>query len=328
MKRKILPIAAYFPAFWLILAVYLLEFGMQGLGQWHLILRQMSMWVPAVLGMMLMRLSGSYDMAVGAQMTFSATLLGVLLQWTELPLWAVCGIVLAVSAFLGVLYTCVTDWMKLPLFYLSLCVHLLLDGLNGLFYGLTGRGANYAYAGTDRTMLLGAPLWSWAALAALGVSILYLNRTTYGRSLFLLPWQHDVRWQDIGESRRSITGERLKLNRILGAANVLSCLLVAVSGILLALRGGITAAYSGLNYTCRILTAASIGGWMNMSRRSLPLGALLGSMGLVLILMLEVHLQITSSYVEYCLSAGLILLSAILSAAQQKKRQESKNRIT
>lgn len=78
MKHKIPRVAARFPAFWLILTVYLLEFGVPGPGQCHLILRQLSMWVPAVLGMMLMRLSGSYNMAVGAQMTFSAALLGVL----------------------------------------------------------------------------------------------------------------------------------------------------------------------------------------------------------------------------------------------------------
>ena len=83
-----------------------------------------------------------------------------------------------------------------------------------------------------------------------------------------------------------------------------------------------------MNYTCRILTAASIGGWMNATRRSLPVGALLGSMSLVLILMLEVHLRITSSYVEYCLSAVLILMSAAWGAAQEKKRLQPKNRIT
>lgn len=46
------------------------------------------------------------------------------------------------------------------------------------------------------------PLWCWIALAALALGTAYLNRTTYGRSLFLLPWYHDVRWQEIGESRR------------------------------------------------------------------------------------------------------------------------------
>ena len=53
MKHKIPRVAARFPAFWLILTVYLLEFGVPGPGQCHLILRQLSMWVPAVLGMML-----------------------------------------------------------------------------------------------------------------------------------------------------------------------------------------------------------------------------------------------------------------------------------
>ena len=165
-------------------------------------------------------------------------------------------------------------------------------------------------------------------LAALALGTAYLNRTTYGRSLFLLPWYHDVRWQEIGESRRIKTGTRLKLDLILGAANVLSCVLVGLSGILLAVRGGTTAFYSSMNYTCRILTAASIGGWMNATRCSLPVGALLGSMSLVLILMLEVHLRISSSYVEYCLSAVLILLSAAWGSVQKKKRLQPKNRIT
>lgn len=82
MKHKIPRLAAHFPAFWPILTVYLLEFGVLGPGQCYLILRQLSMWVPAVLGMMLMRLSGSYNMAVGTQMTFSAALLGILLHGT------------------------------------------------------------------------------------------------------------------------------------------------------------------------------------------------------------------------------------------------------
>ena len=327
MKHKIPRLAAHFPAFWPILTVYLLEFGVLGPGQCYLILRQLSMWVPAVLGMMLMRLSGSYNMAVGTQMTFSAALLGILLQWYSVPMWAACVVVLAVAVVLGILYTVLSNRMQIPLFYLSLCVHLLLDGLNGFFYR-TRQTSNYAYAGADRTRWLGVPLWCWVALAALALGTAYLNRTTYGRSLFLLPWYHDVRWQEIGESRRIKTGTRLKLDLILGAANVLSCVLVGLSGILLALRGGTTAFYSGMNYTCRILTAASIGGWMNATRRSLPVGALLGSMSLVLILMLEVHLRITSSYVEYCLSAVLILMSAAWGAAQKKKRMQPKNRIT
>ena len=39
-------------------------------------------------------------------------------------------------------------------------------------------------------------------------------------------------------------------------------------------------------------------------------------------------LRITSSYVEYCLSAVLILMSAAWGAAQKKKRLQPKNRIT
>jgi len=319
MKHKIPRLAAHFPAFWPILTVYLLEFGVLGPGQCYLILRQLSMWVPAVLGMMLMRLSGSYNMAVGTQMTFSAALLGILLQWYSVPMWAACVVVLAVAVVLGILYTVLSNRMQIPLFYLSLCVHLLLDGLNGFFYRMTRQTSNYAYAGADRTRWLGVPLWCWVALAALALGTAYLNRTTYGRSLFLLPWYHDVRWQEIGESRRIKTGTRLKLDLILGAANVLSCVLVGLSGILLALRGGTTAFYSGMNYTCRSRGAAPAGGWMTPPRRSLPVGALLGSMSLVLILMLEVHLRITSSYVEYCLSAVLILMSAAWGGGPKEK---------
>ena len=252
----------------------------------------------------------------------------VLALLDSVPMWAACVVVLAVAVVLGILYTVLSNRMQIPLFYLSLCVHLLLDGLNGFFYRMTRQTSNYAYAGADRTRWLGVPLWCWVALAALALGTAYLNRTTYGRSLFLLPWYHDVRWQEIGESRRIKTGTRLKLDLILGAVNVLSCVLVGLSGILLALRGGTTAFYSGMNYTCRILTAASIGGWMNATRRSLPVGALLGSMSLVLILMLEVHLRISSSYVEYCLSAVLILLSAAWGSVQKKKRLQPKNRIT
>lgn len=142
MKHKIPRVAARFPAFWLILTVYLLEFGVPGPGQCHLILRQLSMWVPAVLGMMLMRLSGSYNMAVGAQMTFSAALLGVLLQRFSVPVWAACAVVLVVAVALGILYTVLSSRLQIPLFYLSLCVHLLLDGLNGFFYRMTRQTSN------------------------------------------------------------------------------------------------------------------------------------------------------------------------------------------
>ena len=45
MKHKIPRLAAHFPAFWPILTVYLLEFGVLGPGQCYLILRQLSMWV-------------------------------------------------------------------------------------------------------------------------------------------------------------------------------------------------------------------------------------------------------------------------------------------
>ena len=110
-------------------------------------------------------------MAVGTQMTFSAALLGILLQWYSVPMWAACVVVLAVAVVLGILYTVLSNRMQIPLFYLSLCVHLLLDGLNGFFYRMTRQTSNYAYAGADRTRWLGVPLWCWIALAALALGL-------------------------------------------------------------------------------------------------------------------------------------------------------------
>ena len=103
-------------------------------------------------------------------MTFSAALLGVLLQRFSVPVWAACAVVLVVAVALGILYTVLSSRLQIPLFYLSLCVHLLLDGLNGFFYRMTRQTSNYAYAGADRTRWLGVPLWCWIALAALALA--------------------------------------------------------------------------------------------------------------------------------------------------------------
>ncbi len=311
MGRDILREVRQLPVFWILLALYILAFGWAGPAELARGFRHMSMWLLAVLGMMLMRMAGSYNLAAGAQMTFSATLAGILLErgW---PIWLSCAAILAFSAGLGICYSLLCGRLRTPFFFLSIGSHLILDGCGG-FLSAVGRKESYAFVRADCASVLSLPLWLWAACGAVGLTVFYLNRTTLGRSLPFLAGMKNAH----AAQRRSASA-----GRVFGAATVLGCLLIGAAGLLLAARGGTTARYSGLTYTCRILTAASIGSWTNATRKTLPLRAAVGSLGLVLLLVLEVHLHLSMLYVEYCLGAVIILSSAALSSLTERKNKE------
>lgn len=317
MKSKNRFVLLHFPVFWIILLVYLSEYGVSTISSADYGVRQMSMWLLAVLGVMLFQISGSYNLAAGSQMTFSAAFLGALLDH-DWPLWAACGMILLIAVVLGVLYTVLYHCLQTPVFVSSMGLHLLLDGISNYLYAV-GRKKTYSFVGMDNTRVLGIPVWLWLAIVMTISVIFFLNRTTPGRSLCVLSPQNSTKSYSV---QSSTAKHRMPVMLLLGTANVFGCLLIGTAGLLLAVRGGTTSQYSGWSYMCRILTASAIGNWLNLTRKTLPLCAIVGCAGLVMLLTLEIRLSVPMLYAENCLSALIILSSTVMSAYTPLKSKE------
>lgn len=263
-------------------------------------LRQAALWFPALLGQGLFMVMGVYNLSVGAQMTLVAA--GVCyLQALGVQTWLAWLAVLLLSGVLGYLYGMVKPYVNLSLFTFA-CQYVMVGPASWIYIRASEKTIPAQSAGT-------VAFWGIGTLLVGGAIYLYLNCTTWGRSLSLAVQ---------AEKNHATFG--MKIRQIYCVACVAAALLVGVSGIALFQRAGMLTNYVSLDYTYRVFMAMAIGNCIRPTRRNLVWKAAVGSMGLVLVNALCQHFGMNSTGL-YWVCGAFILCTYILKffKKQQKK---------
>lgn len=284
--------------FIVILLVFFAACGCPSVTGWVLLARQAAMYLPAIAGVLIMLTIEEYYVASGAHMTLIATLLGALLARTDMPvLFAVC-VMLAVSALAGAGTSLICRRTSMPLHVVSLATFIIMSGLCGTLY-LYHSTPVYRYAGTDKTAVLGIPVWVLCLIATLLLVMLFLERTTYGRIAVLY-----------AKNKAVILGSGIPFHKVRSAVMIVGSVLIGISAILLAFRSGITARYDSISYGAKLLCALGITGLRPVNSKTVLCRLLTGSLGIVLLTALEQHFHLTENF-SYC-SSAVVFISAVI----------------
>src|SRR5215213_11212605 len=204
-----------------------------------------------VLPMVFIIITGNIDLSIASTLGLSASLMGWLFMggWN---IWAAAGVALGVSALAGLLNGFLIARLKLPALVVTIGT---LSFYRGLAYALLGdqaaRGypASFAYLGQGTLPGTRIPfaLLLFALLAL--VFGLVLQKTTFGRFLYA-----------IGNNEPASRYSGVPVERIKMIVFVLSSVMAALAGFILAARFGSTRPDIGTGLELTVITVTVLGG--------------------------------------------------------------------
>lgn len=249
-------------------------------------------------GMMILMISGMFDLSVGSVVAFSGGLAGYLMYYHDVHFLAAIVAALAGSLLIGFL----NGWLIAVMGINPMIQTLAMMGIvRGLALMLSGAGIqnfpyNFIYIGQSKLLGLQAPIW-YMIIIVLVFSFL-VNRTVFFR-----------RYYFIGGNERAAKLSGIQVEKMKIWAFVISAALAGIAGILLASRLGAALSTSGRGLELRVITAVILGGASLSGGFGKIWGAFLGALFMALINNLLIIARVSGYWQEIIL--GLVLIIAV-----------------
>jgi ribose transport system permease protein len=251
-----------------------------------------------VVGMTILLVSGSFDLSVGSVMALASTVVALLLlAGVPIPvaILAACVLGLAVGALNGLIVTGLgVNPLIATLGTMSMARGAALVFTEG--FSLSSLPEGFAVFG--KAQLLGLPLMAWIMLAIVILGDIGLRRTRFLRQVYF-----------IGGNERAAALSGIPVARVRVACFMLSGLLAAFAGILLASRLMSGTPTAGNALELQVLAAAVIGGASLRGGEGTVLGAFLGVV-FVALLSNAMTMLAVSIYWQMIVT-GLVLILAV-----------------
>ena len=243
-----------------------------------LVLTQVSVNTCLSVGMTLVILTGGIDLSVGSVLALSGAIMaGMLKNGLEVPVlnlfvgFTVLGAVLAgliVGSFLGFFNGLMITLLKIPPFVATLAMLTIARGLTQLWTGgaaISGLGKTFGYVGTG--WFLGVPVRVWTCAAIVGIAVVVLKRTRFGRYIYA-----------VGGNERAAKLSGLNVNRIKLLVYTIAGALSAVGGLILTSKIDSATPTAGGGYELDSIAAVVIGGTSLSGGKGSVSGTVLGAL--------------------------------------------------
>ena len=251
-----------------------------------------------VVGMTILLVAGSFDLSVGSVLALSSTIVAILLlAGVPIPL-AIAGAAL-VGAVIGLLNGVIVCGLGVNPLIATLGTMLMARGVALVFtegFSLTNLPPTFSVFGQVR--FVGLPVMVWVMLAILIVGDVALRRTRFLRQAYF-----------IGSNEKSAALSGIAVNKVRITCFVISGLLAALAGIMLASRLMSGTPTAGSSLELQVLAAAVIGGASLRGGEGTIFGATLGVIFVALIANAMTMLAI-SIYWQMIVT-GLVLVLAV-----------------
>jgi ribose transport system permease protein len=261
-------------------------------------------------GMMLLLISGVFDLSVGSIVAFTSGLVAYLMFFMDVPV--------PIAVAVGLITTCLIGWIN---GYLIACqgINPLIQTLAmmGILRGgallVAGSGIqNLPYwfnaIGQSRLMGIQMPVWYMVIIVILFTFL--LNRSVFFR-----------RYYYIGGNIKAAELSGIRVKKMIQVAFVLSALLSGIAGILLASRLGAAMSTLGRGMELRVITAVILGGASLTGGVGKIPGALLGALFMGIISNIMVISRISGLWQDIIL--GIILIGAVWLDMYVQRRKNS-----
>jgi ribose transport system permease protein len=262
------------------------------------ILLNLSIDAIVAVGMMILMISGMFDLSVGSIVAFSGGLAGYLMYYHDTHFLLAIMSGLAGSLMIGFL----NGWLIARIGINPMIQTLAMMGIvRGLALMLSGAGIqnfsyNFIYIGQSKLLSLQAPVWYMIAIVV--VFNFLVKRTVFFR-----------RYYFIGGNERAARLSGIDVERMKIWAFVFSALLAGIAGILLSARLGAALSTSGRGLELRVITAVILGGASLSGGYGKIWGAFLGALFMAVVNNLLIIARVSGYWQEIIL--GLILILAV-----------------
>ncbi|RWA71405.1 ABC transporter permease [Mesorhizobium sp. M1C.F.Ca.ET.193.01.1.1] len=230
------------------------------------LLRQGSLIAILAVGQTFVIITGGIDLSVGAVVGFTTVVVALLINagW---PIWAAVLITLLVGVAIGLFHGFGIVKMGLPPFIITLATMTSLRGIGLLMTNGNSISINSdPFQAFSRGSLLGIPYLFWMVVLVAIPSYVFLHHTRWGRYLF-----------SVGSNAEAARLSGVNVPRTIFMAYILSGLLAAFVGVLLASRIGIGNPTQGDTYELQAIASSVIGGTSLFGAIGSVHGPLIGS---------------------------------------------------
>ena len=261
------------------------------------ILLNLSIDTIVAVGMMILMISGLFDLSVGSVVAFSGGMAGYLMYYHDV------NFLLAISAGMGgALFIGLANGLLIAKAGVNPMIQTLamMGIVRGFALMLSGAGIQnfpyeYIYIGQSKLLGLQAPVWYM--LFIIVIFAVLVNRTAFFR-----------RYYFIGGNEKAARLSGIRVEKMKMVAFVISAGLAGVAGILLSSRLGAALATSGRGLELRVITAVILGGASLSGGYGKIWGAFLGALLMALINNMLIILRVSGYWQEIILGTILIMV--------------------
>jgi ribose transport system permease protein len=271
------------------------------------ILLNMSIDTIVAVGMMLLLISGVFDLSVGSVVAFSggmAAMAMITLGW-PVPIALVLGLLSA--GLVGFINGYLIAYQGINPMIQTLAMMGIVRGGTLLLGGSGIQNLPYWFNAISQSKLLGVQMPVWYMILTVSVFAFLANRSVFFR-----------RYYYIGGNERAADLSGIRVRRMKLWGFILTSLLAGLAGLLLTSRLGTALPTAGRGLELRVITAVILGGASLSGGQGKIAGALLGALFMGLVSNVMILARVSGYWQEIIL--GLILIAAVWSDLALQKR--------
>jgi ribose transport system permease protein len=199
--------------------------------------------------MMILLISGAFDLSVGSVVAFAGCFTAYLMTSLQIPVpLAICFGLLS-SVFIGYCNGYLIAYKGINPMIQTLAMMGIVRGAALMLSGSGVQNLPYWFNAIGQSKLLGIQMPIWYMLVTVALFTFLLNKTIYFRQYYY-----------IGGNEKAADLSGIRVNKVKMAGFVISATLAGVAGILLSSRLGAALPTMGRGLELRVITAVILGG--------------------------------------------------------------------
>ncbi len=267
-------------------------------GNFRQILLNLSTDTIVAVGMMILLISGAFDLSVGSVVAFAGCLTAYLMHFYGMPVPLAIAVGIAGSMIIGFVNGYLIAYQGINPMIQTLAMMGIVRGLALMVSGSGIQNLPYWFNVIGQSRLLGVQMPVWYMLLTIVIFSVLVNKTVVFRRFYY-----------IGGNEKAADLSGIKVRKMKLISFLISATLAGVAGILLSSRLGAALPTMGRGLELRVITAVILGGASLSGGYGKISGALLGAVFMGIISNIMVISRVSGFWQEIIL--GIILITTL-----------------